>query len=153
VATQAEDILMTVQPIPEGFHTITPNIIVDDAVEAIDFLKNAFGFEEIGRLTMPDGKIVHCELRIGDSRLNLGESMEGWPAHTLLAQIYVEDSDALFDRAVEVGATVMMPMTDMFFGSREGRVVDPFGNVWTIATRKEDISMSEIQRRLNAQAS
>ncbi|MEO8900189.1 MAG: VOC family protein [Polyangiaceae bacterium] len=142
---------MKTSPIPEGFHTITPNVIVDDAPKAIAFLRKAFGAEEVVRLTLPDGKIVHCELLIGDSRLNLGESMEGWPAHSLVAQLYVENSDELFKRAVDAGATVMMPMTDMFFGSREGRVSDPFGNVWTIATQKEVLSHEEMQRRLTQQ--
>ncbi len=144
---------MSTRPIPECYHTITPNIIVEDAEQAVDFYKRAFGAEEKMRLTMPDGKIVHCELQIGDSRLNLGESMEGWPAHPLLAQLYVEDSDAVFQRAVDAGAKVTMPMTEMFFGSREGRVVDPHGGTWTIATRKEDVSPEEMQRRLNAFAS
>jgi len=126
---------MSVQPIPEGFHTITPNIVVKNAEKAIDFFKRAFGADEILRLTMPDGTIVHCEVKFGDSRVNLGEPMEGWPEHTLLAQIFVEE---------------LMPMTDTFFGSREGRVVDPFGNTWTIATRKENVSPEEMQRRLNA---
>jgi len=142
---------MSVSPIPEGFHTITPNIIVDDAKQAIAFLCAALGAEELVKLTLPDGKIVHCELRIGDSRLNLGESMEGWPAHGLVAQLYVANSDELFERAVAAGAKVLMPMTDMFFGSREGRVADPFGNVWTIATRTERVSYEEMQRRLSAQ--
>ena len=142
---------MSVSPVPEGFHTITPNIIVDDAKGAIEFLRRAFDAEEIVKLTLPDGKIVHCELQIGDSRLNLGEAMKGWPAHGLVAQLYVADSDALFSRAVAAGAKVVLPMTDMFFGSREGRVSDPFGNVWTIATRKERVSHQEMQRRINEQ--
>jgi PhnB protein len=136
--------------IPEGFHTITPNIIVDDAESAIAFLKRAFGATEHYRLTMSDGKLAHCELALGDSIVNLGESMEGFPAHGLVAQIFVEDSDALFDRAVAAGASVVMPMTDMFFGSREGRVSDPFGNVWTIATLNERVSPDEMQRRMSA---
>ena len=123
--------------IPKGFHTVTPNIVVDDAEAAIAFLKRALGATERYRLTMSSGKVAHCELELGDSVVNLGESMEGWPAHGLVAQIYVEDSDALFERAVGAGASVVMPMTDMFFGSREGRVSDPFGNVWTFATLKE----------------
>ena len=108
---------MSIQAIPKGFRTITPNIIVDDAEKAVEFLKRAFGATESYRLMTSNGKIAHCELRIGDSVLNLGASMEGWPARALVAQIYVEDSDALFRRAVEAGATVIMPMTDMFFGS------------------------------------
>ena len=141
---------MNVPWIPDGFHTVTPNIVVDDARAAITFLKRAFGATEHYRLTMSDGKITHCELHLGDSVVNLGESMEGWPAHGLVAQIYVENSDALFEQAVAAGASVIMPMTDMFFGSREGRVSDPFGNVWTIATLKEQVSPEEIQRRLTA---
>jgi PhnB protein len=140
---------MSVRPIPEGYHTITPNIIVQGVEQAVDFYKRAFGAEETVRLTMPNGTIVHCELIIGDSRLNLGEPMESWPAHPLLAQLHVEDSDAIFQQAIGAGAKVIMPMTDMFFGSREGRIVDPFGNTWTISSRKENVSPEEMQRRLN----
>ena len=142
---------MSAQWLPKGFHTITPNVIVDDAEQAVAFLKKALGATESYRLTMSDGKIAHCELKIGNSILNLGASMEGWPAHGLVAQIYVEDSDALFQRAVEAGAKVIMPMTDMFFGSREGRLADPFGNVWTIATLKDEVPPEEMQRRMKAE--
>jgi PhnB protein len=141
---------MSAQFLPKGFHTITPNIVVDDAEKAVAFLKKALGATENYRLTMSDGTITHCELKIGDSILNLGASMEEWPAHGLVAQIYVEDSDALFQRAVQAGAKVIMPMTDMFFGSREGRITDPFGNVWTIATLKEEVAPEEMQRRMKA---
>jgi PhnB protein len=139
---------MNKQSVPKGFHTITPNIIVDDAEKAVAFLKKAFGVTENYRLTMANGKIAHCELKLGDSVVNIGEAMEGWPAHGLVAQIYVEDSDALFKRAIDAGAKEMMPMTDQFFGSREGRVADPFGNVWTIATLKEEVTPQEMQRRM-----
>jgi len=142
---------MATSHIPEGFHTITPNLIVEDGAKAVAFLQAAFGAEEIVRLTLPNGKIVHCELQIGDSRLNLGESMEGWPVHGLVAQLHVPNSDEVFARAVAAGATVTMPMTDMFFGSREGRVTDAFGNTWTIATRKEHVSYEEMQKRINEQ--
>jgi PhnB protein len=87
---------------------------------------------------------------MGDSRLNLGETMEGCPEHTLLAQIFVANSDAVFGRAVKAGAKVLSPMADMFFGSREGRILDPFGSMWTISTHKENVSVEEMQRRLNA---
>jgi PhnB protein len=117
---------MSARWLPKGFHTITPNIIVDDAEQAVAFFKNAFGASESYRLTMSNGKIAHCELKLGDS-------------------------DALFDRAVQAGARVIMPMTDMFFGSRDGRVADPFGNVWTIATLKEEVAPAEIQRRMKAE--
>jgi PhnB protein len=142
---------MSTRWIPKGFHTITPNIIADDAERAVAFFKKAFGATENYRLTVSNGKITHCELKLGDSVLNIGESMDGWPAHTLVAQIYVEDSDELFKRAVDAGAKEIMPMTDMFFGSREGRITDPFGNVWTIATLKEEVAPEEMQRRMAAQ--
>jgi PhnB protein len=140
-----------VRRVPQCFHSITPNIIVQDADQAIDFFKRAFGVRENYRLTTREGKVAHCELQFEDSIVNLGESMAGWPAHGLVAQIHAEDSDALFDQAVMAGATVVVPMTDMFFGSREGRVADPFGNVWIIATRTEEISPQEMQRRMTAQ--
>lgn len=142
---------MSAQWLPKGFHTITPNIVADDAEGAVAFLKQAFGAVENYRLTMSDGKITHCELKLGDSILNLGAAMEGWPAHGLVAQIYVEDSDAVFERAVRAGAKIIMPMTDMFFGSREGRISDPFGNMWTIATLKEAVAPEEMQRRMKAE--
>jgi len=141
---------MSVNPIPAGFHTVAPNIIVKNVDAAVSFYKQAFDAEEILRLSMPDGKVVHCELKLGDSRVNLGESMDGWPEHPLLAQIFVSDSDAIFAQAVKAGAEVLSPMTDMFFGSREGRILDPFGSTWTISTHKEDVSVEQMQRRLNA---
>jgi uncharacterized glyoxalase superfamily protein PhnB len=104
----------SLRPVPDGFHPVTPNIIVDDGPRAIAFLCKALGAEEIVRLTMPNGTIVHSELKIDDSRINLGESMDGWPAHGLVAQVHVADSDELFARAVAVGAEVLMPMTHMF---------------------------------------
>ena len=142
---------MTAPWLPDGFHTITPNIIAEDAEQAIHFLKRAFGATENYRLTLSDGRITHCELRVGDSVINLGTAMEGWPARGVIAQIFVEAPDALFERAVQAGATVMTPMTDMFFGIREGRVSDPFGNVWIIATLKERLTPEEVQRRLRAE--
>ena len=142
---------MTAPWLPDGFHTITPNIIADDAEQAVDFLKRAFGATENYRLTLSDGRITHCELKIGNSILNLGATMEGWPAHGLISQIFVEHPDALFEQALQAGATVLMPMADMFFGVREGRVSDPFGNIWIIATLKERVAPEEMQRRLHAE--
>jgi PhnB protein len=136
--------------IPKGFSTVTPNIVVDNAEEAVAFLKRALGATERYRLTTSTGKVAHCELQFGDSVVNVGASMDGFPAHALMAQLYVEDSDALFQRAVAAGASVMMPMTDMFFGSREGRIADPFGNIWTIATLRDEVSPAEMQRRMTA---
>ena len=142
---------MTAPWLPDGFHTITPTIIAEDAERAVDFLKRAFGATENYRLTLSDGRITHCELKIGNSIINLGTAMEGWPARGLIAQIFIEAPDALFEQAVRAGATALMPMTDMFFGVREGRVSDPFGNIWIIATLKERLVPEEMQRRLRAE--
>ena len=142
---------MTAPWLPNGFHTITPNIIVADAEQAVDFLKRAFGATENYRLTLSDGRITHCELKIGNSVIILGTAMEGWPARGLLPQMFVEAPDALFAQAVRAGATVMMPMADMFFGIREGRVSDPFGNIWIIAALRERLAPEEMQRRLRAE--
>jgi PhnB protein len=142
---------MTAPWLPRGFHTITPNIIADDAERVLDFLRRAFGATENYRLTLSDGRITHCEVAIGDSIVNLGTAMEGWPAHGLVAQIFVEAPDALYEQAIRAGATAVTPVTDMFFGVREGRVSDPFGNIWIIATLKERVSPEEMQRRLRAE--
>src|SRR5665213_22615 len=131
--------------LPDGFHTITANIIAEDSERAVIFLKRAFGATENYRLTLSDGRITHCELKIGDSIINIGTAMEGWPAHGVIAQIFVEAPDALFEQAVAAGATVVMPMTDMFIGIRVGRVSDPFGNVWIIAMLKERLAPEEMQ--------
>jgi PhnB protein len=145
-----DDRSMTAPWLPTGFHTVTPNIIVESAEQALDFLQRALGAVESYRLTLADGTITHCELKIGDSVINLGTAMEAWPARGLVAQIFVAAPDALFDQAVRAGATVVMPMTDMFFGIREGRLADPFGNIWIVAALKERLDPQEMQRRLRA---
>jgi len=142
---------MTAPWLPEGFHTVTANIIAQDAQGTVDFLKRAFGATENYRLTLSDGTITHCELVIGDSIINLGAAMEGWAARGLVAQLFVASPDTLFEQAVRAGATVLMPMTDMFFGVREGRLSDPFGNIWIIAMLTERLSPQEMQRRLRAE--
>jgi uncharacterized glyoxalase superfamily protein PhnB len=141
-----------VSPIPEGFRTVTPTLTVHAAAEAIEFYVRAFGATEIDRATSPDGsKIMHATIQIGDSRLMLNDefpemnckgplALGGAPAGMFL---YVEDADALFDRAVAAGATVVMPLADMFWGDRFGTVTDPYGHVWSIATRKREVSIEE----------
>ncbi|MFN2469032.1 MAG: VOC family protein [Gaiellaceae bacterium] len=143
------------QPIPEGYHSITPSLAVDDAAEAIDFYKQAFGARERMRMPGPDGKIAHAELQIGDSVLMLSDPMPqssirtpkqlgGSPVGIFL---YVEDVDAVVERAIEAGATLTMEVDDMFWGDRFGTVSDPFGHAWQIATHKEDLSPEEIMER------
>ena len=138
---------------PEGFHTLTPNIISNRAHDLIAFLAKAFDAKVNVRLTLPSGALIHCEVQIGDSRLNIAQAMEGWPEHPLLAQIFVADSAAIFAKAVAAGAQELEPVSDRPFGIREGRLKDPFGNTWTVATMTEQLSPEEVQRRINAHAS
>lgn len=144
--------------IPEGFHTVTPYLVVRDAAGAIDFYKQAFGAEELFRLEGPPGKIGHAEIKIGDSIIMLADEMEsgncrspqslGGTAVNIL--LYVKDVDQVFNQAVAAGAEVAMPLDDMFWGDRYGQVTDPFGHSWALATHKEDIPPEELQKRAQA---
>jgi PhnB protein len=146
---------MAAKPIPEGFHTLTPYLAVDDAAAAIEFYKLAFGAEEVMRMPGPEGKIGHAELQIGDSRVMLSDpfpqSSVRPPKHaggsTASLFMYVEDVDAAFRRALDAGATSTMDPQDMFWGDRFGSVEDPFGHTWSIATHVEDLSEEEIAER------
>lgn len=146
---------MSVNPIPAGYHSVTPYITVHDGQGALDFYKQAFGADEVLRLPAGD-KIAHAEIRIGDSILMLSDE---WPEMGALSprsrggctaglMIYVEDADGAFDRAVAAGATADRPVQDQFYGDRSGTVTDPFGHRWTLATHVEDLSDEEIQRRM-----
>lgn len=145
-----------VNPIPEGFHSLTPALTVDDAAGAIEFYKRAFGAVEVSRATAPDGvKVWHADLRIGDSRLMLSDAFPEQGSHAparsgavgFAIWLYVEDVDAVFQRAVEAGARAVMPVSDAFWGDRFGGLVDPYGHNWSIATRKEDLSEEEMRKR------
>ena len=140
------------RPVPQGFHTITPQLTLDDAAATIDWYKKALGAEEIYRSVSPDGKIMHAEIRIGDSRffandVMMGKGPKGFGGSPASFWLYVDDSDSLFERAVGVGATVQMPMADQFWGDRAGLVADPAGYNWWISTRKEDLTSEEIRDR------
>lgn len=144
-------------PIPEGFRTITPQLVLDNAAEAIDWYKKGLGAEEKGRAVGPDGKILHAELRIGNSIIMVNDAMMGAKGPKALGGspmslwIYVEDADSLFNRAVKAGAQVapgpMGAMADQFWGDRCGMITDPAGHRWTIATRKEDLTPEEMKQR------
>src|SRR3954468_5923316 len=144
-------------PVPEGFHTITPHLIFDNAAEAIEWYKKALGAEEKSRAIGPDGKIMHAELQIGNSRIMLNDAMGGGKSAKTLGGspvslwVYVPQCDIVFNRAVGAGAVVpegpMGKMADQFWGDRCGALVDPFGYHWTIATRKEDLTREEMDRR------
>jgi PhnB protein len=140
------------KPIPEGFHSITPNLVCRDAARAIEFYKNVFGATEKMRMGGPDGKIMHAELLIGDSLIFLNDPMGPAAASEPSAHmsinlyLYVEDADATFNRAVAAGARVNVPLQDMFWGDRYGALIDPFGHHWGVATHTQDLSPEEIER-------
>jgi PhnB protein len=141
------------KPVPQGYHTITPQLTLDNAAKSIDWYKNAFGAEEMGRSLGPDGKVMHAEIKIGDSRIMVHDVMPGMKGPKDLGGspaslwLYVENSDALFNRAVAAGATVQMPLADQFWGDRGGAVADPEGYTWWIATRQEDLTPEEMNQR------
>jgi PhnB protein len=147
-----------VKPIPDGYHSVTPYLIVNGGAAAIEFYKKAFGAKEQFRMPGPDGKIGHAEIRIGDSMVMLADesqevgakapkSVGGTPVSIVL---YVEDVDRVFAQAVAAGAKVERPLADQFYGDRTGGVLDPFGHRWHIATHKEDVSEEEMKRRMAA---
>jgi len=146
--------------VPEGHHTVTPQLTLDNAAQAIDWYKRALGATEVSRAVGPDGKVMHAEVRIGDSPIMLNDEMGGAKSAKAIGSspaslwVYVEDCDALFNRAVAAGATVapgpMGQLTDQFWGDRTGTFTDPHGYRWTIATHKEDLTPEEMQQRQDA---
>lgn len=144
-----------VNPIPEGYHSITPYLIVKGADKALEFYKKAFGAEEIFRIPTPEGKIGHCEFQIGDSRIMMADEFpdmgsvapSGTRGSSFSLLIYVEDVDALFQRAVDAGAKVMKPLKDEFYGDRMGSLQDPFGHIWNLGEHVEDVSPEEMKKR------
>ena len=141
------------KPVPQGFHTVTAHLILDEAASTIDWYKKALGAEELGRSNGPDGKIMHAEIKVGDTILMVNDAMMGGKGPKALGGspaslwVYVPDCDALFGRATAAGAQVVMPMADQFWGDRTGTVTDPSGYQWTIATRKEDLTPAELNQR------
>ena len=143
-------------PIPQGSHSVTPHLIVRNAAKAIDFYKQAFGAEEVFRMAMPDGKIGHAEIKIGDSLVYLADEAPDWGALSpetlkgspVTIHLYVTNADAAYERATKAGATPTMPLADMFWGDRYGKGKDPFGHNWSIATHVEDVSPEECERRM-----
>jgi uncharacterized glyoxalase superfamily protein PhnB len=148
---------MSVQAIPKGYHTITPYMTVRDAARAIEFYKQAFGAKEKSVMKGPDGKVMHAELVIGDSIIMLADEFPEFGSLSPQStggsgtglHIYIEDVDSAFDRAVKAGATVEMPVADMFWGDRYGKLRDPFGHKWSIGTHKADLSMEEMKKGMD----
>ena len=149
---------MAAQPIPEGYHTVTPYLAVEDAARAIEYYKQAFGAEESVRMDAPNGMIAHAELEIGDSRVMLSDPFpqastkapRDLGGTSVSVMMYVEDVDAVVKQAADGGATVLMEVADQFWGDRMGTIQDPFGHTWSIATHVEDPSPEEIAERAKA---
>lgn len=146
------------KPIPDGYRAATPYLCVNDASGAIEFYKKAFGATESMRMGMPDGKVGHAELKIGDAPIMLADEfpeMEFRSPQTLggspvTIYLYFEDVDAIADQAIAAGAKMLSPVKDEFYGDRSGKLVDPFGHIWMIATHKEDVSEEEVRKRVAA---
>ena len=147
-----------VKPIPEGCHTVTPYLVLNDAARAIEFYKRAFDATERMRMEAPQGRIGHAELKIGDSIIMLADEMPGMDARSPQSLggtsagifLYVKDVDAAFQKAIDAGARVEKPLDNMFWGDRYGKLTDPFGHSWSLATHKEDVAPAEMQRRMQA---
>lgn len=141
-----------------GYHTATPYIIINGASQAIEFYKNVFGATEIMRIGAPGGKVGHAEIQIGDSRIMLSDESAEWGAFgpqkfggtPIWLMLYFPDCDAVFNKAVSLGAKVVQPPKDQFYGDRSASITDPFGHKWTIATHKEDLSPEELEKRAAA---
>lgn len=145
-----------VRAIPAGRHTVTPYLAISNAVQALEFYKKAFGATQIYKLLMPDGRLGHAEIRLGDSVIMLADEFPefGGKAPEVLGgtpvsiHLYVEDVDAFFEKALAAGAKVRKPVVDQFYGDRSGQLEDPFGHLWWVATHKEDVSPEEMQKRV-----
>jgi PhnB protein len=146
-----------VTPVPEGYHSVTPYLVVDGASNAIEFYKRAFGAVERFRMPAPDDKVGHAEIQIGDSVIMLSDPFPGMGSNAPSGagesaglMLYVADVDALFKQAVDAGATVTMPLDNQFWGDRYGKLRDPFGHCWHLATHIEDVSPEEMMKRAEA---
>lgn len=148
-----------VKTVPDGFNTVSAHLVVREAGKAMDWYKKAFGAEEVMRMPGPGGQgVMHGEVKIGNSTIMLCDENPEWgctsPAllkgTTVTIHLYVENADAMFDRAVKAGATPNMPPMDMFWGDRYGKLTDPFGHTWGVATHKEDVSPEECGKRAQA---
>lgn len=142
---------MAVKPIPDGYHTVTPYLVVRGAAKTIDFLKTAFGAKLISEpIKRPDGGIMHAEVTIGDSHVMISDATEQHPPTQAILHLYVPNVDTVYQRAVAAGGQSVMEPTDQFYGDRGGGVKDPAGNQWFIATHKEDVAMPELKKRAEA---
>jgi PhnB protein len=147
-----------VKPIPDGYHTVTPYLVIQGAAKAIDYYKKVFGATELMRMPGPNGKIGHAEIKIGDSTVMLADEYPGsvykspksYGGSPVSLMLYVPDVDKVFERAVAEGGTAVKPVQDQFYGDRNGSLTDPFGHIWTISTHVRDVSMEEMQAAMAA---
>jgi PhnB protein len=147
-----------VKSIPKGYHTVTPYLVLNDCARALDFYRNAFGAQEVSRMDGPGGKVMHAEIRIGDSMIMLSDEMPGSACRspqslggtTTSIFLYVDDVDSFMRQAQNAGARIDMPAADMFWGDRYGKLTDPFGHSWGAATHKEDVAPDEMKKRAQA---
>jgi PhnB protein len=145
-----EGLSMAVKPIPDGYHSVTPYLVVEDAARLIDFMTRVFGAQELFRIAGPDARIGHCELRVGDSIIMLADANPEHPPFPGNLLLYVADVDATYHRAIGAGAISLREPSDQFYGDRVGGVKDPAGNHWFISTHKEDVPPEELERRAQA---
>lgn len=151
---------MTARPIPDGYHAVTPYLMVKGGARALEFYKNVFDATVVVRMDMPGGPVAHAEIKIGDSIVMLADEQPGaiYPGPETLGgtpvgiHLYVPDSDATFAKAIAAGARQKKPIQDQFYGDRSGTILDPFGHLWTISTHKEDVSPEEMKKRMEAMA-
>ena len=141
---------MPVDPIPKGYHSVTPYLLADGADKLIEFAKKTFGAREVERHLRPDGTLMHAQVRIGDSLVMIGEPRAPWKPMPATLYVYLKDVDAAYKRALESGGESVMELTTHFYGDRMGGVKDPFGNIWWIATHVEDVSPEEMKKRTEA---
>ena len=142
---------MSVKPVPDGFHTVTPYLVVEDVLAQIEFMTKAFGAVETEKIEGPGGAIMHAEVKIGNSHIMLGQARDQYKPMPTCLYLYVEDMEALYKSSLTAGAESVIEPTDMFYGDRNAGVKDPQGNLWWIATHIEDVSSEELQRRASAQ--
>jgi PhnB protein len=148
-----------VKPIPDGYHAVTPYLMINEAAKAIDFYKKVFGAQELMRIPGPGGKVMHAELKIGDSIIMLADEHpeidargpQAYGGTPVSLMLYVADVDDVFKRALSAGAKEVRPLKDQFYGDRSGGISDPFGHQWTLSTHVEDVSSEEMQKRMAAQ--
>ncbi|HXM81808.1 MAG TPA: VOC family protein [Burkholderiales bacterium] len=152
--------MLRVKPVPEGMHSVTPHLVCAGAANAIEFYKKAFGAVELARLPGSQGRLMHAAIRIGDSTVMLADEMPEWGSlgpkalkgSPVTIHLYVDDADAFVARAVKAGAKVTMPVDDMFWGDRYGKLEDPFGHHWSVGTHVRDVSPEEMQQAMKKMA-